>query len=140
MEAKLFAHSKKGGFDNKEDLRNWLNKGLRDDGIYLLARMFAVPVNSLIFFEMYGTIIGCAVVQEEPHEMSEADKYDYKEDPGEDWKAIMRLDTKTIWVWQPEQDVRLKEAGIKRFLPGPPMSLTPQNVLKIFQWVAQRSR
>jgi hypothetical protein len=38
MEAKLFSHNEKGGFHSKEDLRSWLNKGLRGDGKYLLAR------------------------------------------------------------------------------------------------------
>ena len=140
MEARLFSHSKKGGFHSKEDLRSFLDKCLREDGIYLLARVFDVPSNSLAFFEIEGAIVGCAVVHEAAHEMTEEDRYNYGEDTGEDWKAIMRLDPKTIWVWRPEQDVRLKEAGIQRFLPGPPMPLTAWNVLRIFQLVAQRSR
>lgn len=139
MEAKLLSHSEKDGFDNKEDLRNWLDTGLRGDGIYLLARLFDVPVNSLIFFEMDGTIIGCALVQDAPHEMTEAERFDYKEDTGEDWKAIMKLDTKTIWVWRPEQDVSLRELEI-HFLPGPPMPLTARHILKIFRLVSERSR
>jgi hypothetical protein len=139
MEAKLFSHSERGGFSSKEELRSWLDKGLREDGIYLFARVFDVPANSLAFFEMEGTIIGCAVVSEAAHEMKEADKYDYGEDTGEEWKAIIKIDTKTIWVWRPEQDVRLKEAGIEQFLPGPPMPLAGGNVLKIFQLVARRS-
>ena len=138
MEAKLFSHSEKGGFKSKEDLRSWLDKGLREDGIYLLAREYDVPSNSLAFFEMKGIIVGCAVVHEAAHKMTEEDRYNYGEDTGEDWEAIMRLDSKTIWVWRPEQDIRLKEAGIKRFLPGPPMPLTAWNVLRIFQLVAQR--
>lgn len=139
MEAKLFSHSEQGGFRSKEDLRIFLDKTLREDGIYLLARVFDVPSNTLALFQMKGSIVGCAVV-EAVCEMTEEDRYNYGEDTGEDWKAIMRLDPKTIWVWRPEQDVRLKEAGIQRFLPGPPMPLTAWNVLRIFQLVADRSR
>lgn len=140
MEAKLFPHSEKGGFESKEELRSWLDKGLRKDGIYLLARMFDVPSNSLAFFEMEGSVVGCAVVQEKAYEMTEEEQYNYREDTGQNWKAIMRLDPKTIWVWQPEQEVKLKEAGIQQFLPGPPMPLTAWNVLRIFQLLTQRSR
>jgi hypothetical protein len=97
--------------------------------------VFDVPSNSLAFFEMEGVIVGCAVVHEAAHEMTVEDQDNH----GEDWKAIMTLDSKTIWIWHPEQDVRLKEAGIQQFLPGPPMPLTAGNVLRIFQLVAQRS-
>ena len=93
----------------------------------------------LAFFEMNGAIVGCAIVREAPREMTETEKDDYGEDTGEDWKAIMTLDTSTIWIWTSKQDVGLKEAGIDQFLPGPPMHLTVRNVLSIFKAVARKS-
>ncbi len=138
MEAKLFPHSERGEFGSKkEDLRSWLDKDLRDgDGIYFLAKLYDVPSNSLAFFEMDGTIVGCAVVHEAAREMTEVERHEH----GGAWKAIMRLDLRTIWVWRPEQDIRLGEAGIRWVGPGPLLNLTAQHVLSIFRLVAERSR
>ena len=140
MEARLFPHGKRGGFEDKEDLRNWLDTDLRDrNGMYALARVFDVPPNTLALFEKEGTILGCAVVREGAHEMTEEER-EWRERHGleGDWSAVMRVDPDTIWVWQSEQEVRLLEAGI-HFLPGPPMTLTAQQVLSIFRLVAKRS-
>lgn len=140
MEARLFPHGERGGFENKEDLRNWLDTGLRRiNGTYALARRFAVPSNSLALFMMEGSIVGCAVVREAVHEMTKdelalRDKHDLEDD----WRYAMCLDPDTIWVWRREQEVKLRETGI-RFLPGPPMTLTAQHVWSIFRLVAQRS-
>lgn len=137
MEARLFPHSELGEFGSKvEDLRRFLDRDLRDrEGTYFLTKLFDVPSNALALFEIKGTIVGCAVVHEAVREMTEEERHEH----GWAWKAIMKLDPDTIWVWRREQDVRLKEIGI-RFLPGPPMVLTSKDVLSIFRLVAERSR
>jgi len=135
MEARLFPQSEHGGFESKEDLRSWLNRGLRDrGGTYYLTRLYKVPSNSIALFEMEGTIVGCAVVREAPREMTEEERHKV----GGDWKAVMGLDPETIWVWRSEQDVGLKEVEIS-FRPGQPMTLTARDVLSIFRLVAERS-
>lgn len=134
IEVRLFPQSIHGGFESKEDLRSWLNRGLRNTGgIYHLTRLYTVSSNSLILFEMEGTIVGCAVVREAPRKITKEEQ----DEAGEDWKAVMVLDPETIWVWQSEQDVGLKEVEIT-FRPGPPMTLTTKDVVKIFQLVASR--
>ena len=140
MEARLFPHSKRGGFDDKEDLRNWLDRDLRDrNGMYALAKLYDVPLDSLALFMMERTIVGCAVVREAAHKMTEEErKWRAQHQLEGDWRAVMWLDPSTIWVWRSEQDVGLAEAGIQ-FRPGPPMPLTAQQVLSIFRLVAQRS-
>jgi hypothetical protein len=141
MEARLFPHGERGGFDNKEDLRNWLDRDLRDrNGMYALARVYNVPSNSLALFEMEGAIIGCAVVREAAREMTEEErKWRDEHELEGDWRAVMWLDPSTIWVWRSQQDVYLREAEI-RFLPGRPMTLTAQHILNVFRKVSERSR
>jgi len=139
MEARLFSHGKAGGFNTIEDLRSRLDKGFRKNGIYFLPKQFDVPSNSLVFFEMKDTIIGCAVVHEGVREMTEEERREYGDKGG--WrKAIMRLDSETIWVWQPEQYIRLKEVQIPRFYSGAPKTLTMRHLLNIFRLVAERSK
>ena len=142
MEARLFPHGERGGFENKEDLRSWLDGDLRDrNGMYALARVYDVPSNSLAFFEMKGAIVGCAVIREAAREMTEEERKGRDEpELAGDWRTAMWVDPGTIWVWHSEQDVTLREAEILPFKPGPPMHLTARQVLTIFRLVAQRSR
>jgi hypothetical protein len=133
MVVKLLAHSKPGFYD-KEDLRSYLNN--LGDGIYPLKSVHTVPLNTIVLFEMDGHIIGCAVVDEAVRKTNEKERANY----GEDWKGIMKLDPSTIWVWRPEQDVKLKDVGIPWEGPGRPMNLNEKQVLKIFRLVAERSK
>ncbi len=135
MEAKLFPHGKLGGFDTKEDLRSQLDKDFREDGTYFLTKLFDVPSNSLAFFEIEGTIVGCAVVHKAAREMTEEERHEH----GGPWKAVMELAPETIWAWTSEQEVRLEEVGISRFFSGTPRTLTAQQVLSIFRFVAERT-
>ena len=140
MEARLFAQSKIGGFENKEDLRSWLRGGLRErGGLYFLRKKYKVVPDSLAFFEAQGCIVGCAVVIEPPHEIKELDEKSWWEQTGlrEDFRVVMRVDPTCIYVWESYQDITLAEIDI-RFKPGPPMTLDARQVLRIFTLVAAR--
>jgi hypothetical protein len=132
MVVKLLAHSKPGFYD-KEDLRRYINN--LGDGIYPLKRVYTIPSNTIVLFEMEGHIIGCAVVEEAVRVTNEKERANY-----DGWKGIMKLDPSTIWVWRPEQDVKLKDAGIIWEGPGHPMDLNEKQLLKTFKLVAERSK
>ncbi len=136
MEVRLLAQSSEGGFANKEDLRRWLRSRLvGGQGVYLFTRLYDVPSECLVLFEMEGTIVGCAVVADGAREMTPSELRKY----GAPWKSIMRVNLGTLWVWRPRQDVLLKESDIQWRGPGAPYTLTSQNVLKVFQIVSGRA-
>lgn len=136
MEAKLLAHSETGGFANKEELRSWLDTEKYGDGTYFLEKVYDLPSGCLVLFERDGCIVGCAIIREGARAITD----DERRKSGGTWKAIMRLDPRTIWAWRPEQDVRLTEGGIRWRGPGPPYDLTSQNIIRIFRLVSERSR
>ena len=135
VEVLLLGHSERGGFkkeNGKEGLREFLKKEYHTnaDGTYLLKRNYGIPLDSLVLFEMEGSIVGCAVVCEGSRDITGKERSEYVAEG--DWKAIMRIDPATLWVWPNNQDVRLKEVGIT-FLPGPPIKLNATQTLKVFK-------
>jgi hypothetical protein len=140
MEARLFAHSEIGGFDGREDLREWLSGDLRKrGGLYFLRKKYRLAPDSLAFFDAEGRIVGCAIVAEPPHDIEEPDEKSLWGKIGhrKDFRAVMRVDPASIHVWESHQDVAPSEIGV-RILPGPPITLDARQVLGIFTLVAAR--
>jgi len=140
MEARLFAHSEIGGFEGRDDLREWLRGELsKRGGLYFLRKKYRLAPDSLAFFDAEGHIVGCAVVAELPHDIKEPDEKSLWEETGrrKDFRAVMRIDPASIHVWERHQDVASSEIGI-RVLPGPPITLDARQVLGIFALVAAR--
>ncbi len=115
MEAKLFTHGKKGGFDSKEDLRCQLKNDFKDGKYYFRTKLYDVPSDSLAFFEMENTIVGCAVVHEAARKMTEEERHEHGDE--KDWQGVMGLDPETIWVWSSEPEVKLKDGDTVVLFP-----------------------